>query len=68
MLAFLVLPDYTDVAGDDASLLPTVLLADLLGASDELLAYGLTALLLLGSAACGIAAMVHCHRRRPPLG
>ncbi|WP_157531290.1 hypothetical protein [Micrococcus lylae] len=25
-------------------------------------------LLLPGSAACGIAAMVHCHRRRPPLG
>lgn len=68
VLAFLVLPDYTDAAGDDASFRPTALLADLLGTSDELLAYGLTVLLLLGSAACGIAAMVHCRRRRPPLG
>lgn len=40
-----------------------LLLADLLGTSDELLAYALTPPLLLGSTACGIAAMVHCSRR-----
>lgn len=63
VLAFLVHPDYTDNAADDASFHPTALLADLLGTSDELLAYALTPPLLLGSAACGIAAMVHCRRR-----
>ena len=41
----------------------TRLLADLLGTSDDLLAYWLSPPLLLASAVCGIAAMVHCRRR-----
>lgn len=64
VLAVLIQPDYTDTAVDDASFRPLALLADVLGASEELLALWLAAPLLLGSAACGIAAMVHCGRRR----
>lgn len=63
VLAFLVHPDYTDTAADDRSFLPTRLRADLLGTSDDLLAYWLSPPLLLASAACGIAAMVHCRHR-----
>lgn len=64
VLAVLIQPDYTDTAVDDASFRPLALHADALGASGELLALWLAAPLLLGSAACGIAAMEHCGRRR----
>ncbi|PNL17192.1 hypothetical protein [Micrococcus sp. FDAARGOS_333] len=63
VLAILVHPDYTDAPGGDGFFFATSLLADALGTSDEVLALWLSPPLLLGSAACGIAAIATCLRR-----